>query len=80
MGVSSFFNPLITFSREHAEIIRLYIEEALSMDKIAKKLKRSPRTSHTHAHNQTVARSDFCAACKRAGSPYYNMVAESRKM
>jgi len=68
--------------REHASIIRLYVEEALSMDLIAKKLKRSPRTPHTHihAHNQAVTRSGFCAACKRAGSQYYNVVAERRKM
>jgi len=64
--------------REHAEIIRLYVEEALSMGAIAEKLKRSPRTSQKHiqAHNQAVTRSGFCAACKRTGSQYFNVIAE----
>ena len=68
--------------REHAEIIRLYVEEALGMDSIAKKLKRSPRTPHTHirAHNQAVMRGGFCSACKRTTSPYYNVVAERKKI
>ena len=64
--------------REHAEIIRLYIEEELSMGKIAEKLKRSPRTSQKHiqAHNQAVKRRGFCGACKRTGSKHYNVIAE----
>jgi len=68
--------------REHAEIIRLYVEEAIAMTAIAEKLGRSSRTPYTHirAHNRAVARSGFCASCKRADSQYYNVLAERRKM
>ena len=57
---------------EHAEIIRLYIEEGLSMPKIAEALGRSSRTiqTHIHKHNRAVERSGFCPACRRARSPY----------
>jgi hypothetical protein len=60
--------------KEHAEIIRFYIEEELSIMQIAAKLSRSSRTPKVHidAHNQAVRRSGFCASCKRAESPYYN--------
>jgi len=59
---------------EHAEIIRLYMEEQLSMMDIGAKLHRSSRTPKVHvdAHNQAVRRSGFCGACKRAESPYYS--------
>ena len=68
--------------KEHAEIIRLYAEEALGMTEISEKLGRSSRTPHTHihAHNQAVGRSGFCASCKRAGSKYQNKVANRVKM
>ncbi len=64
--------------KEHARIITLYIEEALSMDKIADKIERSTKTiyTHIHNHNQAVARSGFCGPCKRAESAYCEMVAE----
>lgn len=66
--------------KEHAEMIRLYVEEELSMNRISEKLKRSPRTPHTHikAHNQSVNRSGFCSACKRVGSQYYSVLAERK--
>jgi len=68
--------------KEHAEIIRLYVEDGLAMEAIAKNLKRSARTPHVHVHrhNQAVQRSSFCAACKRVGSQYYNAVAERIKI
>ncbi len=58
--------------REHAEMIRLYVEDNLSMVQIGKKLKRSSRTPQVHidSHNAAVKRSGFCAACKRAQSVY----------
>jgi hypothetical protein len=34
--------------KEHAEIIRLYIEEEMGMPQIAQKLDRSTRTPHSH--------------------------------
>ncbi len=58
--------------KEHAEIIRLYIEENIGTCEIAEKLKRSSRTPvlHINSHNEAVKRSGFCAACKRVESPY----------
>jgi len=58
--------------REHAEIIRLYLEELLSMEKIARKLKHSSRTimQHINSHDMAVERSGFCPACKRVQSLY----------
>lgn len=68
--------------REHANIIKPYIEEALSMDKIAQKLERSTKTvyTHIHNHNRAIARSGFCSSCKRAESTYYKLIAERRKV
>lgn len=58
--------------REHAEIIRLYVEENLGLVKIAETVGRSSKTcsDHVHKHNVAVERSGFCPACKRFGSPY----------
>lgn len=63
--------------KEHAEIIRLYVEDALGMKEIAAKLNRSSRTphAHIHSHNHAVERSGFCPACKRTGSSYFNKTA-----
>lgn len=57
---------------EHAEIIRLYIEEDLGVDKIGKKLGRSSRTPYEHIkqHNKAVERSGFCPSCRRVKSKY----------
>jgi len=63
--------------KEHAEIIRLYIEENLGMVKIGNKLKRANRTISLHldSHNHSVSKSGFCAACKRAQSPFFSQEA-----
>lgn len=63
--------------KEHAEIIRLYIEENLGMVKIGKKLNRANRTISLHldSHNHSVSKSGFCAACKRAQSPFFSQEA-----
>ena len=55
---------------EHAEIIRLYVDESLSMNRIAEKLKRSSRVPFTiiHKHNARVEGSGFCPACRRVKS------------
>ena len=67
---------------EHSEMIRMYIEENSGMKDIAEKLHRSSRTplEHIHKHNNAVKRSGFCAACKRAGSPYFNETAIRREL
>jgi len=56
--------------QEHAEIIKLYIDEGLSMNKIAEKLGRSSRVpfKHIHQHNSKVEGAGFCPACRRVKS------------
>ena len=55
---------------EHAEMIRLHIEEGLSFNKIAEKINRSSRTpfSHIHLHNKNVEVAGFCPSCRRVKS------------
>lgn len=56
--------------REHAEIIRVYVEESLNMIQIADKLKRSPRTINLHIieHNRMLKSIGNCPRCRRAQS------------
>jgi hypothetical protein len=65
---------------EHAEIIRLYIEEKLGMDKIAEKLNRSPRTIniHTDKHDMFVRKNGYCHICHRVKSPYFDKLCSER--
>jgi len=65
---------------EHAERIRLYIEEGLSYEKIAEHFSRSNRTPllHIQRHNRAVERSGFCSVCKRIGSKYLSDIVEKR--
>lgn len=64
--------------KEHAEIIRLYIEEDLGLGKVGAELGRSSKTclDHVHRHNASVERSGFCAPCKRVGTPYEDKIAQ----
>jgi transcriptional antiterminator len=56
--------------KEHAEIIKLYIGEDLSIDKLAKQFNRSSRTPlvQINKHNHAVERSGFCPICRRVRS------------
>jgi len=56
--------------KEHAEIIKLYVEDGLSMNKIGEKLSRSSRVpyKHIHQHNASVEGAGFCPACRRVKS------------
>lgn len=58
--------------REHAVMIKLHVEEGLSLDKIAAHFKRSSRTPllHIQKHNQAISRSSFCPACRRVKGKY----------
>jgi len=58
--------------KEHAEMIRLYIEEEMSVEKIASMLNRSSRTPYEHIkqHNKTIKTSGFCPSCRRVKSLY----------
>jgi len=60
--------------REHTDIIEMYAGQNLGMLTVAHKLTRSTRTisEHVKKHNQAVERSGFCAACKRAGSEFFD--------
>lgn len=64
--------------KEHAEMIRLYVEEDLGTGKIAEKQHRSSRTPSVHIrrHNAAVKRSGFCPSCKRCGSSYAEKIAK----
>ncbi len=66
--------------REHAEIIRLYVEEVSSIDKIAERLGRSSRTPHEHIkqHNKDFERSGFCPACRRVRSKLESQIAQKK--
>jgi hypothetical protein len=58
--------------KEHSEMIRLYIEEELGINKIAEILGRSSRTPlvQIQRHNKAVERSGFCPACRRVKGVY----------
>jgi hypothetical protein len=62
---------------EHAEIIRLYVDEGLSMNKIAEQLNRSSRVPFTiiHKHNSSVEGAGFCPACRRVKSSFDSLLA-----
>lgn len=64
--------------KEHAEMIRLYVEEGLSLDKIAEYFSRSSRTPllHVQKHNRAVERSGFFPACRRTRSIHESNIAE----
>lgn len=53
--------------KEHVEMIRIYVEEGLGLNKIAEMLGRSSRTPlvQIQRHNNAVERSGFCPACRR---------------
>jgi predicted DNA-binding protein YlxM (UPF0122 family) len=66
---------------EHSEIIRLYIEEDLSYEKIAEQINRSSRTPHLHIqrHNREVKKTGFCLVCKRMNTKYFSEIIEKNK-
>ena len=58
---------------EHVEILKLYLSEKLSMDKIHKLKDRSSATikNQIDLHNSAIQRVGFCSSCKRAGGTYF---------
>jgi hypothetical protein len=66
---------------EHAEIIKLYVDEGLSMNKIAEKLGRSSKVphDHIHQHNASVEGAGFCPACRRVMSKFDKTLARRLK-
>ena len=58
--------------KEHAEIIRCYLEEELSIDKVAKRLDRSTKTvwNHIQDHNRSVERSSFSPSYRKVRSKF----------
>jgi hypothetical protein len=67
-------------NKEHAEIIRLYIEEELGINKIAEMLERSSRTPlmQIRRHNKAVERSGFCPIWKRVKGGYCDKMANRK--
>ena len=63
--------------KEHAEMIRLYTEEELGINKIAEMLGRSSRTPlvQIQRHNKAIERGGFCIACRRVRSKYESILA-----
>jgi predicted DNA-binding protein YlxM (UPF0122 family) len=57
---------------ELEEMIRLYIEEDLSYEKIAEQLNRSSRTPllHVKKHNKNIERNGVCPICKKMKSGF----------
>ena len=57
--------------KEHLQIIELYAS-GLGYNKIHEQLNRSTKSlhDHIHRHNDSVNRSGFCAACRRAEGEY----------
>jgi len=63
---------------EHISIIRLYVEDDLSMNKIAEKLGRSAKSIYGHItrHNNNVETSGFCPICRRGKSRFDEVAAK----
>lgn len=63
--------------KEHAEIIRLYIEEGLGINKIAEILRRSSRTPlvQIQRHDRAVERGGFCPVCRRSKGSHESEIA-----
>jgi hypothetical protein len=63
---------------EHAEMVRLHIEEGLSFNRIAQKIGRSSRTpyTHIHLHNNNIVSAGFCVNCRRVKSKYEKTIAQ----
>lgn len=63
---------------EHDRIIRMSIEQALSMGQVAKKLDRSSGTiwKHVHKHNNAVHKDGRCTHCDKAGGRYSKVPVE----
>lgn len=62
---------------EHGGIIRLYIEEGLSVEHIAERLQRSSRTPYQHIrkHNKAVEHTGVCQICGRVKSEFEKKIA-----
>ncbi len=57
---------------EHAEMMKLYIEDELSMQRVAAIVNRSSGTvmGHINRHNMGIARKKVCMKCKRVNSGF----------
>ncbi len=66
--------------KEHAEMIMLYVEEGLGLEKIAEYFERSSRTPllHVQKHTKAVKNSGFCPVCRRNRSIYESEIAEKK--
>jgi hypothetical protein len=58
--------------KDYAEMIRLYVEKGLGINKIAEILGRSSRTPlvQIQRHSKALERNEFCLACRRVKSAF----------
>jgi len=63
--------------RRHVEILKFYLNNKLSMGKIAGLKDRSPATvkNQLDKHNEAIKSVGFCSVCKRAGGQFYKDLA-----
>ena len=63
--------------KEHADIIKMYMDEGLSLNKIAERIGRNSRTpyKHIHSHNSKVEGTGFCPSCRRVKSSFDSVLA-----
>ncbi len=62
---------------EHVEILKLYLNDKLSMGKVAGLKDRSPASikSQIDRHNEAIKRVGFCSVCKKARGQYFKDLA-----
>lgn len=67
--------------KERAELIRLYVEEGLSIERIAKRMGRSSRTPfvHINKHDVAVQQSGVYPICKRVQGKYQGVTAKQAR-
>jgi ParB family chromosome partitioning protein len=67
--------------REHAEIIRIYVEEGIGMGKVADRLRRSSKAvmDHIQDHNRYLQSAGACPICSRVKGPYASRPAKHER-
>jgi len=66
--------------QEHTDIINGYLDERLSMGKLAEKLNRSAATipAQIQAHNRSIDKLGYCQECRRLKGKHETQKAEGR--
>ena len=66
---------------EHSKMLKAYLDEGLSMMKIAVRMNRSSGTIYNQIkrHNVSIERSGFCPVCRRAGGDFEKQLAKQSR-